>query len=186
MQLQIKIWWQKYGRMGIQLYVWVENIVRKGEIARYEQFLLFLQCFQKQSIVDVLKWVSMEHRVKKPLRMYHYRQHVTCLTRCWKPVAKQPCVMQVMTQRKTAFWTFSNQVLVNLFLNDKSWTLPNSKSLQTTFSNLMKMTKVLKMGRKHCGKRRNCSLRAIFPFPTVFSKGLDCRHIKTRACLGKG
>ena len=25
-------------------------------------------------------------------------------------------------------------------------------------------------GRTHCGKRRNCSLRAISPFPTVFSK----------------
>ena len=28
------------------------------------------------------------------------------------------------------------------------------------------------MGRKHYEKRRNCSLRAISPFPTVFSKGL--------------
>ena len=28
------------------------------------------------------------------------------------------------------------------------------------------------MGRKHCGKRRNCSLRAISPFPTVFFKRL--------------
>ena len=26
---------------------------------------------------------------------------------------------------------------------------------------------------KHCGKRRNCSLRAISPFPTVFSTGLN-------------
>ena len=26
----------------------------------------------------------------------------------------------------------------------------------------------------------------ISPFPTVFSKGLHCRHVKTRACLGKG
>ena len=26
---------------------WVENTVGKGEIARYEQFLLFPQCFQK-------------------------------------------------------------------------------------------------------------------------------------------
>ena len=26
---------------------------------------------------------------------------------------------------------------------------------------------------KHCGKRRNCSLRAISPFPTVFSTRLD-------------
>ena len=40
------------------------------------------------------------------------------------------------------------------------------------------------MVRKHCGKRRNCSLRAISPFPTVFSKSLYRRHVKTRACLG--
>ena len=33
-------------------------------------------------------------------------------------------------------------------------------------------------GRKHCGKRRNCSLRAISPFPTVFSKGLFSRASK--------
>ena len=26
---------------------WVENTVGKGEIARYEQFLIFPQCFQK-------------------------------------------------------------------------------------------------------------------------------------------
>ena len=30
--------------------------------------------------------------------------------------------------------------------------------------------KSIQMGRKHCGKRRNCSLRAISPFPTVFSR----------------
>ena len=30
------------------------------------------------------------------------------------------------------------------------------------------------------------SLRAISPFPPVFSKALYCRHIKTRACLEKG
>ena len=42
------------------------------------------------------------------------------------------------------------------------------------------------MDTKHCGKRRNCSLRAISPFPAVFSKDLYCRHVKTKACLGKG
>ena len=31
------------------------------------------------------------------------------------------------------------------------------------------------------GKRRNCLLPAISPFPTVFSKDLFCRHVKTRA-----
>ena len=49
----------------------------------------------------------------------------------------------------------------------------------------MKMVKSYPNGRKH-GKWRNCSLRAISPFPTVFSKDLYCRHVKTRACLGKG
>ena len=34
------------------------------------------------------------------------------------------------------------------------------------------------MGRKHCGKMRNCSLRAISPFPTVFSKGLFAWGVK--------
>ena len=38
----------------------VENIVRKREIACYEQFLLFPQCFQKLSVVDASKSVSME------------------------------------------------------------------------------------------------------------------------------
>ena len=41
--------------MGIQLSDLVENIVGKGEIACYEQFLLFSQCFQKLSIVDASK-----------------------------------------------------------------------------------------------------------------------------------
>ena len=27
---------------------------------------------------------------------------------------------------------------------------------------------------------------AISPFPTVFSKDMYCRHVRTRACLGKG
>ena len=45
---------------GDQLSVLVENIVGKGEIARYEQFLLFPQCFQKQSVVDASKRVSVE------------------------------------------------------------------------------------------------------------------------------
>ena len=54
--------------MGIQLFFdWKKkkkNIVGKEEIAPYKQFLLFPQCFQKLSVVDVLKdvlkWVSME------------------------------------------------------------------------------------------------------------------------------
>ena len=33
----------------------VENIVGKEEIALYEPFLLFPQCFQKLSVADALK-----------------------------------------------------------------------------------------------------------------------------------
>ena len=46
---------QKYGQIWIQLSDCVENIVGKVEIARYEQFLLFPQCFQKLSVVDASK-----------------------------------------------------------------------------------------------------------------------------------
>ena len=38
--------------MGVHISELVENIVGKGEIACYEQFLLFPQCFQKLSVVD--------------------------------------------------------------------------------------------------------------------------------------
>ena len=37
----------KFDKNGRKLSKWVENTVGKGEIARYEQFLLFPQCFQK-------------------------------------------------------------------------------------------------------------------------------------------
>ena len=59
-QQQINIWCQQYWQLGVQFSDWVENIVGKEEIARYKQFLLFLQCFQKLSVVDALKWVSAE------------------------------------------------------------------------------------------------------------------------------
>ena len=46
--------------------------------------------------------------------------------------------------------------------------------------------RVIQMGRKHCGKRRNCSSQAISPFSTVFSKGLFPRGVKRCHCVGMG
>ena len=40
------------------------------------------------------------------------------------------------------------------------------------------------MGRKQCGKRKNCSLRAISPFPTVFSKTLVLQARKKKKKTG--
>ena len=83
-QQKIKTWRQKNGHMGIELYDWVENIVGKGEIASYKQFILFPQCFQKLSSVDASKWVSMEKRVKPA---YHKLAHeilcITCKDTAW-------------------------------------------------------------------------------------------------------
>ena len=42
-------------------------------------------------------------------------------------------------------------------------------------------------GRKFSEQVENADGKGeISPFPTVFSKELHCRHVKTRACLGKG
>ena len=39
--------------------------------------------------------------------------------------------------------------------------------------------------RKNCRKRRKCWLPAFSSFPTVFSKGLSLRVIKSPDCAGK-
>ena len=45
----------------------IENIVKKGEIAHSEQFHLFSTMFSKVFFFNVLKWVSMEERVKQAI-----------------------------------------------------------------------------------------------------------------------
>ena len=48
-----------------KLTKWIENTVGKGEIARYEQFLLFPQCFQKACFPGALKGVIVWEWVKE-------------------------------------------------------------------------------------------------------------------------
>ena len=54
----------KFDENGRKLSKWVENTVGTGEIARYEQFLLFPQCFHKACFpgaskgVIVWEWVN--------------------------------------------------------------------------------------------------------------------------------
>ena len=42
----------KFDENGREFSKWIENSEGKREIARYEQFLLFPQCFQKTFIAD--------------------------------------------------------------------------------------------------------------------------------------
>ena len=84
------------------------------------------------------------------------------------------------------FWNLMDTFgrCINPFPNDKFKTHPNWTS-RRQLQILWAWQKVLQKGRKRCGKRRNCSLRAISPFSTVFSKDLYRRDVKTRACLWK-
>ena len=54
----------KFDENGRTLSKRVENTVGKGEIARYEQFLLFPQCFQKACFPGASKGVIVWERVK--------------------------------------------------------------------------------------------------------------------------
>ena len=54
----------KFDKNGRKLSKRVENTVGKGEIARYDQFLLFPQCFQKACFPGASKGVIVWERVK--------------------------------------------------------------------------------------------------------------------------
>ena len=97
------------------------------------------------------------------------------------------CVLQNMyLNMKTVFKLFMSENCLTLSQTSNFSLFQTERGYRRQFKIWWKWQKVLQMGRKQCGKRRNCSLRAISPFPTVFSKDLYCRHVKTRACLGKG
>ena len=50
-----KISYQNMDKSEYNYLILAENVVGKEEIARYEQFLLLPQCFQKLSVVDASK-----------------------------------------------------------------------------------------------------------------------------------
>ena len=59
----------------------VENILAKGEVARFEQFLLLSQCFQKSSAAEASERVFMWERVKP---------HENQASEVWKHMAIEP------------------------------------------------------------------------------------------------
>ena len=58
----------KFDENGRKLPKWVENTVGKGEIACYEQFLLFPQCFQKACFLGASKGVIVWEWVKDQIQ----------------------------------------------------------------------------------------------------------------------
>ena len=59
---------------------WVENTVGKGEIARYEQFLLFPQCFQKIYTAHTEKPGLVSEMVKF-IHIYHLTERQVTKTK---------------------------------------------------------------------------------------------------------
>ena len=70
----------KFDENGRKLSKQKENTVRKGEIAHYEQFLLFTQCFQKACFqgaskgVIVWEWVKWVENTVGKGEIAHYKQ----------------------------------------------------------------------------------------------------------------
>ena len=121
-----------------KLSILVENTVGKGEIARYEQFLLIPQCFQKACFPGASKGIIV-----------------------WE-------------------W-------VNPLPDDK--TLDKSKLKQSADNNFKfdeNDGKFPKWIENTVGKGEIAHYEQSLLFPAVFSKDLYSRHVKTRACLGKG
>ena len=65
----------KFDENGRKLSKRVENTVGKGEIARYEQFLLFPQCFQKAGFPGASKGVVVWEWVKSEIRTIFFTSH---------------------------------------------------------------------------------------------------------------
>ena len=142
-----------------------EKIVGKGENAVNQHFLLFPHVFYK--IKD---------------RDYHVSNTKIVVCNCFQFGQSQNFVFGKDMNEQKAFsdskLTLSKMTNFRLFQMERV--------CRQQCRTWQKWQKVFLTGRKHCGKRINCSLRAVYPFPTVFSKDLHCRHVKTRACLGKG
>ena len=64
----------KFDENGRKLSKRVENTVGKGEVARFEQFLLFPQCFQKACFPGVSKDVIVWEWVKVWIQLFPIRQ----------------------------------------------------------------------------------------------------------------
>ena len=99
--------------------------------------------------------------------------------------------------KQTKIWSFSIElngihVLLSIFLVLTHYQMINFRLFQTErvcrrqFQIWQKWQKVIQMGRKHCGKRRNCLLRAISPFLTVFSKGFVSQGRQKVSLCGNG
>ena len=92
-------------------------------------------------------------------------------TQVWQAFSS---VVQIFTTECRSYWFWSqlvkNDVAVLLLFSHPKWQILDFSSCEQQLWIWWKRQKVLQMGRKHCGKRRNCLLQAIFQTGLVWEK----------------
>ena len=84
----------------------------------------------------------------------------------------------LLNKKKKKIWKTRVRIFLTLSQTINFGPVQTERVCRRQFQIWWKSKEVLQMDRKHCGKRRNCSSRAISPFPAVFSKVLQWRHVK--------
>ena len=162
------------------------------------KWTFFLVYFRLSPLKHVRKVVSGFGKEVVKVLVWKARKHM-CVTDCHDmtigvKVALNPntinqSIYRYIIKRYTRFIVTSTSLIGFAFTLSQTTNfvlLQIERVCRRQFKISWKWRKVLEKGRKHCGKRRNCSQWAVSPLPAVVSKDLYCRHVKTRACLGKG
>ena len=171
-----------------------KNNVGIGENAGYQHFLLFPQCFEKLPTQDYSpfpKWQILDSSKLKEIKDNNSKfdengrnfsiqventvekGEIACYS-IFKRLILQTRKNQGLFWKGLTLSQITNFILIQ-----------TGRVCRRQFQNWWKWQKVLQKDRKHCGKRRNCSLQATFPFSHSVLD-MKCRHVKTMACLVKG
>ena len=133
-------------------------------------------------------WLSHMVTVETTLSSERWMNPVTAtIINLWKAIGQARTKAAELKGLSNTCWTFVMKwIYINPLPDDKFRLFQNERVCRRQFQIWWKWKEVIQTGRKHCGKRRNCSLRAISPFPTVFLKGLFSRGVKRCHCVGMG
>ena len=148
---------------------WVAHVLGWGSVVSCSRTLP-----QKKTTEDPVQlkpstpWLRAKQFSTEPHRNWHGHTHFRDLCSD-KGIERKYCVALLTLYQTTNFRLFQIE-----------------RVCRQQFEIWRKWQKIIKKGRKHCGKRRNCMLWAISPFPRVFSKGLFPRGIRRCHCVGMG
>ena len=159
----------------ISVFDRVENIVGKGEIACTSNFsfpIMFSKGFFPRPVKRSLCWNGLKKEARRGQHQYFQIVYLF----------KVLNIFQNMSTNKKAIQTF---YVLTLSQTTNFRLFQTERVCRRQFQICGKWQKALQTGRKHCGKRRNCSLRAISPFPTVFSKTCPA-DTNNQGLFGKG